>query len=451
MEPFELSIAQAVSLIESRQLSIVELVESLVSRAVALEPRLKVWVTFEPDAVLQAARQKQEELGQKDTRGLLHGVSVGVKDIFYTLGVKTTMGSPVYADYMPEYDATSVARLKSAGAMVMGKTVTTEFACMDPPTTRNPWNEAHTPGGSSSGSAVGVAARIFPAALGSQTGGSVTRPASYNGVVGMKPTFGRISRYGVFPVASSLDTVGFFTRTVEDAAFLLTALAGHDVDDFSSSTEPVSDYVGAVGKPKTPRIGLLRQLFEGRADPEVREHTEEVARRLGRSGASVEEVDTPADFDSLLAGHQVVMSVEAASVHEDIFRRHAPEYSPKLKALVETGLVTPAVVYAQALCIQRDFRRDMEEVVRDFDAILTPSTSSQAPGDLTTTGDPIFQRPWTTSGFPTISLPSGLSQAGLPLSIQLASAPFAEKRLISVARWCEQVLDFRLAPPLAGC
>ena len=248
-ELHELTVAESAARIARRQLSPVELMEALLERASALEPSLSIWVTLDADAALEAARESERELGSSGPLGPLHGVPVGIKDIYYTAGLKTTACSPILAEFVPDYDAASVALLKGAGAIVMGKTVTTQFACGDPPPTRNPWDAAHTPGGSSSGSAVGVAARTFPAALGSQTAGSVLRPASYNGVVGLKPTFGRISRYGVIPVAWSLDTMGSFTRTVEDAALMLSVLAGHDPRDRSSSTRPVPELRLGAGRP----------------------------------------------------------------------------------------------------------------------------------------------------------------------------------------------------------
>ena len=447
-QPFDLTVARAAAQIRERRLSPVALMESLLSRATAMEASLRVWVTLDPEAALDSARQREGELEQEGPRGPLHGVPVGVKDIYYTKGVKTTAGSPIYADFVPEHDATAVARLKRAGAIIMGKTVTTEFACMDPPPTRNPWNAAHTPGGSSSGSAVGVAARIFPASLGSQTAGSVLRPASYNGVVGLKPGFGRISRYGVFPVARSLDTMGCFTRTVEDAALMLSVLSGHDPKDPSSSDRTVPDYRDAIGaRQSPPRLGLLRQFHYERSEQEVRRHTDEVAQQLTEAGAIVEELSVSADFDALLAAHRVIMSAEAAAVHEADFRTRPDDYGPNVRGLVEAGLLTPAVSYLQAQRVRRGFRREVEEAVRGFDALLTPSTASPAPRDLTTTGDPVFQTPWTTCGFPAISLPSGLSGSGLPLGIQLVSGPFGEEALLGAAYWCEQAMNVRLRPP----
>ena len=447
-EPYKLTVAEAASKILRRQLSPVELMVSLLGRANSLEPRLRVWVTLDGDAALAAARRSRDELISRGPRGPLHGIPLGVKDIFYTQGIKTTACSPIYSDFVPTYDATAVARLKRAGAIVMGKTVTTELACGDPPPTRNPWNAAHTPGGSSSGSAVGVAAGIFPAAVGSQTVGSTLRPAAYNGVVGLKPTFGLISKYGVVPVAWSLDTIGIFTRTVADAAIVLGVLAGHDTSDDSSVSSPVPDYRKAISAPSSPpRIGLVRQMFFERADREVRRHTEDVVQRLIEAGATVEDVIVPLDFDTLLAAHRVIMTVEAASVHEAHFKARPDDYGPKVRNTIEAGLLTPAVAYVQAQRLRRRFRRVLERAIRGVDVLLSPSTPSPAPRDLGTTGDATFQSPWTACGFPAVSVPSGLSKTGLPLGIQLASAPLAEPKLLQAARWCEQVLDTNLGPP----
>jgi len=450
VELHELTVAQSAAQIARRQLSPVALMESLLSRAATAEPSLKIWVTLDTDVALEAARESERELERTGPRGPLHGIPIGIKDIYYTEGMKTTACSPIYVDFVPEYDATTVALLKKTGAIVMGKTVTTQFACGDPPPTRNPWNAAHTPGGSSSGSAVGVAARIFPAALGSQTAGSVLRPASYNGVVGLKPTFGRVSRHGVIPVAWSLDTMGTFTRTVEDAALMLQVLAGHDPLDFSSSTRAVPNFTAAIGTQSPPRIGLLRTFYYDSSEDEVKANIDDVVNRLHQAGAQVEDVAVSTNFDALLAAHRVIMTVEAASVHEADFAARPDDYAPNVRSVVESGMLAPAVGYVQAQRIRRSFRRDIEEAIGPFDVILTPATGSPAPRDLGTTGDPKFQTPWTACGFPSITLPSGLSKAGLPMGAQLAAAPFAEETLLAAAHWCEQALATNLVPPDVG-
>ena len=448
VEPFELTVAQAVTAIRDRTISAVELMDSLLARASALEPRLHVWVTLDPELAMEAAARSQHELNHIGPRGPLHGVPVGVKDIFYTKGMKTTAGSPIYADFVPDYDATSVALLKCAGAIVMGKTVTTEFACNDPPPTLSPWNPAHTPGGSSTGSAVGTASRIFPAALGSQTAGSILRPASYNGVVGLKPSLGRISRHGVMAISGSLDTVGVLTRTVEDAGILLGVLAGHDPRDPSSSQAHVPNYVTALTSGSThPRIGLVRQFFYEQSKDEVRTNFDHVVRQLVDAGADVTEIECSANFEALLWAHQVVAGAEAAAVHEVNFLERPDDYAPNVRQMLEEGILTTAVDFVRAQEVRSKFRRVMERVVAEFDAVLSPTTAAPAPIDPNGTGDPAFQKPWTNCGFPSISIPSGLSRSGLPLGIQLASAPFAEGLLLATAHWCEGVLGLNLRPP----
>ena len=448
-ELHKLGVAEAAKAIREGSASPVALMEALLSRAETMEPALRMWVTLDPEAVLEQARERECALGGAGDTGPLHGVPIGVKDIFYTEGTRTTACSPIYQDFVPDFDSTAVARLKEAGAVMMGKTVTTEWACMDPPPTRNPWNADHTPGGSSSGSAVGVATRIFPAALGSQTAGSILRPASYNGVVGLKPTFGLISRYGVFPAAWSLDTMGFFGRSVEDAALLLSVLAGHDPRDFSSADVPPPDpVVGHAASP--PRIGIVGGFFDESASDEVRAHTTKVVERLKQAGAKVSRVTLPTNFDTLLAAHRVVMTVELAAVHETDFGERPDDFGPGVRAFIEAGVLTPAVNYVQAQRVRRRFRRDVEAAMEGVDVLLTPSTPTPAPKDLSSTGDPMFQTPWTTTGVPAITLPSGLSESGLPLGVQLASAPFAEEVLLTSARWCEKVLDVSLTPPSAA-
>jgi len=448
-ELFGLTITQLAGQIRKGALSPVQLMESLLKRVEALEPKLNVWVTLDPDDALEAARQSERELAQSGPLGPLHGIPVGIKDIIYTEGVKTTCCSPIYADFVPDYDATVVARLKKAGAIIMGKTMTTQFASGDPSPTLNAWNTEHTPGGSSSGSAAGTAARMFPAALGTQTGGSVLRPASYNGVVGLKPTFGLISKHGVYPLSWTLDTVGTFTRSVEDAALILNALVGYDENDLYSADRSSTDYHHAIGAQQSPpRIGVLRQYFQERSDDEVWSHTQDIVKRLSNAGASVEVVEVPTSFDALMEARGTIGSAEAANVHSVNFAARPDDYSPIIRSSIERGIPVTAVGYLEADHIRRQFRLDMANAMKGFDVFLSPSTPTPAPKGLTTTGDSMFQAPWTAAGFPTITLPSGLSTSGLPLGIQLASSHFEERSLITAAHWCEQVLEFSMTPPV---
>jgi aspartyl-tRNA(Asn)/glutamyl-tRNA(Gln) amidotransferase subunit A len=450
-ELYDLTAHEAARSIRQGELSPVMLVEALLQRIDGLEPQVQAWVTLDRAGALATARQLEEDMQHGRTRGLLHGVPVGMKDIYYTAGLKTTCGSRILADFVPSYDATPVARLKEAGAIILGKTVTTEFATMDPGPTRNPWHLAHTPGGSSSGSAAAVAARMVPVALGSQTFGSIQRPAAYCGVYGLKPTFGRVSRYGVFPLSWSLDHVGPLARSVTDVALVLQVLAGHDPHDPASSRAPVPDYLQAVQHADDPpRLGLVRQFYLERADPELRAHTEAVADRLGRAGASVEEVKLPESSSAVLAAHRIIMQVETAAVHADLFRAHAELYRPRIRASIETGSLIPGVHYLQAQRMRRLLRHDMTQVFQGVDFLLMPAAPGPAPRDLTTTGDPSFSALASFTGLPAITIPSGLNTAGMPLAIQLLGPAFADDRLLAAARWCEATLDVTLVPPIVG-
>ena len=447
-EPFELSAAESASSIRRRELSSMELVESLLNRIDALEPRLNAWVYLDRESVLSEARQKQSALDSGIGPGPLHGVPIGLKDIYHNAGIPTTACSKIYADFVPDYDATTVAMLKRAGAIMLGKTVTTEFACMDPSATSNPWNPAHTPGGSSSGSAVAVAARMCSGALGSQTVGSVLRPAAYNGVVGFKPTFGRVSRRGVVPVSWSLDTVGWLVRTVEDAALLLQVMAGPDPEDPVASREIPPNYLEALDAPTAPRIGLIRQFFYDHADIETRRHMDAVVERLSRAGAVIEEIPLPDSMATAFDDQQVIMAVEGAAFHQPMFEQRAGDYQPKLREMIGRGLATDAATYSRALERRQQFTTDMELLSERADVLLTPSTPTPPLADVTNTGNPLFQGPWTSCGLPAISIPSGLADSGLPLGVQLLAAPFAEARLLAAALWSEAVLDFQLLPPI---
>ena len=445
---FNLTAAKAAKRIKNRELSPVELVESLLGQYDALEPGLSAWVYLDREAVLADAQQKQEELEKGGSIGPLHGVPIGLKDIYYTAGIPTTACSKVFEGFVPEYDATTVALLKGAGAIMMGKTVTTEFACMDPSPTKNPWNPAHTPGGSSSGSAVAVATRMCPAALGSQTVGSVLRPASYNGVVGFKPTFGRVSRYGVIPVSWSLDHVGWMARSVQDIALLMQVMSVPDPQEPITARQPSDDFMTGLESPAAPRIGLIRRFFYDNSDEETRQHTDGVVEQLSRAGASVEEISLPDSIDTAIADQRIIMAVEAAAFHQPMYERQSQDYQPMLREMLRRGLETDGPTYSRALERRQQFTAEMQALAEKADVLLTPSTPTPALADITNTGNTMFQGPWTSCGLPVITIPSGLAASGLPFGIQLAAAPFSEPKLLAAARWCENVLGVDLLPPV---
>ena len=446
-ELYELTLAQAAAEVAARRISAAELTESLLARAADLEPRLLAWATLLPEQALAAARAF--DAAGPAGRGSIAGVPYGAKDIFDTAGVRTAAGSRIWADRVPDADSAPIAAARDAGAILLGKLHTTEFADGDPAPTYNPWNAEHTPGGSSAGSGAAVAARIVPWAFGSQTVGSVLRPAAYNGVVGLKPTFGRVSRRGVIPMASSFDHVGFLARNAEDAALLLGVFAGRDPDDPDSADVPPDDYAAAVRDADAPpRIGVLRGWFFEEAGAETREATEETMRRLSNAGARIEEADAGVDFARAYAAHRLMQESEMANWHAPLYLGNEDLYGPKIRVYLDNGFGHAARDYAAAADYRREVQRLALRALDRVDALLTPTASGPAPRDRSQTGDTRFQSIWSFTGFPSISLPIGLSADGLPLGAQLASAPFQEARLLCAAAWVERTLGVNLAPPL---
>lgn len=448
LQPYALTLSEAARRIHERKLSALELLDSSLARIDRLDGAIKAWVALDREGARRAAAELDAEARAGRIRGPLHGVPVGIKDIFYTAGLRTEGGSRSLAGFIPDYDAEAVDRLRRAGAIVLGKTATTEFALLDPAETRNPWNLEHTPGGSSSGSGAAVAARMCQAAIGSQTVGSTIRPAAYCGVVGMKPSFGLISRWGMLALAPSLDHVGILARSVADAAAMLQAMAGADPRDPASAPVASADYVDAVAAPVgPPRIAVMPKAFDDRAAPETRAAVAAAVAKLAHAGARVEEIEPPESFAAVEDNIVVELTAEAGAVHRERFAEKANLYGPKIREFVERGLATPAWQYIGTLEVQHRFRRDVDRIVGRFDAILAPATP--APAGLRSTGDPSFNGPWTLSGHPVVGLPCGLASSGLPIAIQLTGGAFEEAALLGVARWCEEVLGFHALPSAA--
>ncbi len=426
----DLGVREAASRIAGGALSAVALVEACLARIRALEPDVQAWVHLEEPGALAAARERDAEARAGRVRGPLHGVPIGVKDIIHVAGMPTTAGARPWAHTRPAEDAAVVARLRAAGAIVLGKTTTTQFAYRDPAPTRNPWNLAHTPGGSSSGSGAAVAARMVPAALGTQTVGSVLRPAAFCGIVGLKGAHGDVPIDGVIPLAWSLDHVGVLARSAADAGTLLAVMAGTALEP-ETVTAPV--------------VALPRELLR-RASPEVAGHVERAAEMLARAGARVSEIALPAELGTIHEVGAMVLAVEAATFHETTFARHGDAYGPGLRSLVESGLKRGGTEYVRAQRARLAFREAVIPVLAGHDALLSPTAPTTAPAGLAATGDASLCAPWSSAGVPAISLPSGLDAAGLPLAVQLVQAPGRLPRLLGVAAWCERVLGFAARP-----
>ena len=408
--------------------------ESIVRRCLSQideqEADLRAWVIVDHDGAVEQARQLDQERAAGTLRGPLHGIPIGIKDIVDVTGVVTGAGSPWFArQAAATSDAALVTSLRNAGAVIVGKTVTTQFACFDPPPTRNPWNSERTPGGSSSGSAASVAAGQVPVAIGSQTGGSITRPASFCGVCGLKPSFGTVSLGGVVPVATSLDHPGPIGRTVSDLQITLAALTG--LSEVPSPNEPQ----------RPLRLGRLRGFFEDRTSSEMTSALSRALDRLMGSGVQVFDIEVPPEFADVLIHHKRVMACEAAAWHRTSFAEHRDEYGPCVASLIEEGLAASAVDYLAAREHQSVLTQAMNALAAsgNVDALVTPATTGAAP-DTSTTGDPCMNAPWSYTGMPTVSFPIGLSDDGLPLAIQLAGARGGDWPLLNVAAECENRL-----------
>ena len=426
----ELGVRDAADGIRRGACASVALVEACLAQVRAREPEVLAWAHVDADGALAAARERDAEVKAGRLRGPLHGVPVGIKDIFDVAGMPTTAGAREFAHTRPTRDSGAVARLRAAGAVILGKTHTTQFAFRDPAPTRNPWNPAHTPGGSSSGSAAAVAARMVPGAIGSQTVGSILRPAAYCGVVGLKGPHGLVPLDGCVPLAWSLDHAGPFARSVADAALVLSVLAGQPI-------EPT-----AV---QAPRLAIGRQLFD-RAEPELRRHLDAVVGRLTAAGARVTTVDLPPAFAGIHASGQVVLEVEAATYHQPTFAKYASDYGPGMAEMIPRGLARPATEYVVANRARLAFRDAMIPLLEAHDAVLSPTAPGVAPAGLGWTGDASLCAPWSSAGVPSISLPSGVDAAGLPLALQLVQATGGLTRLLGTAAWCETALGFTGRP-----
>ena len=441
----ELTAAQAARLIRAREISPVDLVQALLARSAQVDQRLQAWVRLDAERALAAAQAAEQAVTAGAELPAMHGVPFGAKDIFDSAGIATSAGFRPFSSRTPSTDAEPLARLKRAGAILLGKMVTTQFAFADPSPTRNPWSAERTPGGSSSGSAAGVAAQLVPLAFGSQTAGSILRPAAFNGVVGFKPTYGRISKRGVFPLAWSLDHVGVLTRSVEDCGLFLSAVAGYDPLDPGSADQPLPS-IDLSAEPAPPRLGLAREALQ-HATPRLREHVTRVAAKFEAAGARVEEVSLGEPLDLIIAVHHVIMQTETSAAHWQLLEQYSGAYMPRLRAYVEVGRLLPGVLYLHAQRLRRRIREAMRRSLADLDALLLPTVGDVAP-TRETTGDPSLQAPFTLVGFPSLSLPSGLAEPErLPLAIQLVAPAWQEAGLLAVGRWCEAQLPPIAAPP----
>lgn len=429
-----LSAADAARGIAAGAFSSEQLVEACLARTRAAEPEVQAWQFLEPEHALAQARARDLDRREGRPCGPLHGVPVGIKDIIDTADMPTEDGTVLHAGRLPDRDAVVVSMLRAAGAVIMGKTVTTECATYSPGKTRNPHHPAHTPGGSSSGSAAAVAAGMAPLALGSQTNGSVIRPAAFCGVYGFKPTHGLIPRHGILKLSRSLDHVGFFARTLEDIALLGEQLVGHDERDGDTRPRARLPFLRTLAEepPLTPQLALVRTPIWDRAAGETRDAFDELA---GVLGAQCQVQELPESLGEVWDWHRTIMEAEMALNLDLEWDKGRDRLSESLRAQLARGREVRALDYQRALARIPALNQGFEEVFARFDAILTPSAPGTAPEGLGATGDPAFCTLWTLCGMPALNVPLMRGGNGLPLGVQLVGARHDDARLLRTARW----------------
>ena len=430
----DLGAAEAARRIRDGEITSEDLVGACLARIEETDEPIQAWTYLNPDHALEQARQADAARQAGPGQGPLHGVPVAVKDIFDTRDMPTENGSPLDAGRTPLRDATVVSLLREAGAVIMGKTVTTEFAVYHPGKTANPHDPTRTPGGSSSGSTAAVAAGMAPLALGSQTNGSVIRPAAFCGVVGYKPTHGLISRHGILALSRPVDTVGVFARSVEDAALMADCLTAYDArdPDMAPHGRPRLGEVAAQEPPVTPSLAFVKSPVWDKTEPDTRAAFAELTEVLG---AACDEVDLPEPFDRAVAMHRAIMTADLAKSLAPYYDRGREQISPVLRGMIEAGQTVTAVDYNRAVDGIEILNAGLDPLFDSYDAILTPAAAGEAPVGLDATGDPIFCTLWTLCGTPAISLPLLGGSNGMPMGAQLVGRRGDDARLLRTARW----------------
>jgi len=428
-----LSATDAARAIRAGAMSAEQLTEACLARVREVDADVQAWAYLDPEHALGQARARDQDRSEGRPVGPLHGVPIGVKDIFDTSDMPTEDGTVLHAGRTPAHDATVIAMLRAAGAVILGKTVTTELATYSPGKTRNPHDAGHTPGGSSSGSAAAVAAGMVPLALGSQTNGSVIRPASYCGVVGYKPTHGLISRRGVLALSRPLDTIGVFARDLPDAALMAQSIMAYDSGDpdMRARARPRLAELVAQDPPLPPQFVFVRSPVWDEASPVCREAFAELVEFLG---GDIDEFELPDTFAKAYDWHRAIM-------HADLAKSLAPEYqrgegkmSQKLRGMIEDGQRVTAVDYNRSVDWIEVLNQGLAELFQRYDAILTPAAGGEAPQGLDSTGSPAFCTLWTYLGLPAVTLPLLEGEGGLPIGVQLVGPRGDDARLLRTAR-----------------
>ena len=426
--------AEAAALIRQGECTSEALVEACLERIEESENDVQAWAHLDPEFTLAQARERDTHRQSGQSCGPLHGVPIGIKDIFDTEALPTANGTVLDSGRQPTEDCTVVRLLTEAGAVIMGKTVTTELAVLAPGKTRNPHNLEHTPGGSSSGSAAAVSAGMVPLAVGTQTNGSVIRPAAYCGIYGFKPSRGLISRHRILALSRWLDTVGTMARTVTDLALITDALTAYDDRDPDMTLRGRTRLAETAAEepPVTPAIGFVKTAVWNQAEESTREAFAEMAEFLGEV---CEEVTLPGPFDHAVELHRTIMCADLAKSFAGYYERGKDQLSETLRGMIEEGQKTTAVDYNRAVEWRGVLNAGLEEVFERYDAILTPATTGEAPKGIESTGNPVFCTLWTYCGVPAITMPLMVGPADLPLGVQLVGRLGDDARLLRTARW----------------
>ena len=463
--PF-LSASELARLIESREVSPVQATEAYLQRISEVDGRLNSYITITREQALEAARQAEAEIAAGNYRGPLHGLPLAVKDQFNTAGIRTTGGSSILNEYVPDEDATVMAKLKEAGAVLLGKLNMSEFAMADiynhpHGTPRNPWDTTRNPGTSSSGSGAATAAFLCATSLGEDTGGSIRSPANFSGLVGLRPTYGRISRHGVMGGSWSMDTVGPISRTVEDAAITFQAIAGHDSKDPYTQDVPVPDYRAALtGDISGLRVGVVAERINApNLDPEMRAAVGAAVDKLRELGAATREVSIPL-APSAGALSMTIIGVEWSNLHRRMFEANFDQLDRNNQIRFLTGLVIPAQAYNKAQKLRAMLREQVLSALEEVDVLALPSGVGPAPPVESVPGVPSkemalaglnarisFTGPFNLANVPAISVPCGFTESGLPLGLQIVGEPFAEETLFRVAHAYEQATTWHTRRP----
>lgn len=439
MEPELMSATDAAASIREGRITSEELVGACLEQIARLDDQVAAWAFVEPELALDQAKKADLALQAGMSMGPLHGIPVGIKDIIDTKDMPTEDGTVLHAGRQPQEDATLISRLREAGAIILGKTVTTELAVFAPAKTKNPHNLQRTPGGSSSGSAAAVAAGMVPLAVGTQTNGSVIRPASFCGVYGYKPTFGLISRHLVLQQSRPLDQIGVFGRSVEDSALIAEVLMGYD--PYDPDTRPIARpslvKMQAQEPPVPPKLAFVKTPVWDQADDVTREAFAEIVSQLGEHTA---EVELPKSFDIAHEQHRIIMEADLARSFEREYTEGKDKLSSILKEMIERGSKMLAVDYNNAVGNVESLYSNFDKIFEWHDAIITPATIGEAPMGLGSTGSPIFCTIWTLCGMPAITLPLLQGENGMPLGLQLVGPRGDDARLLRTARWLVEVL-----------